>query len=257
MLDSVRSNRAMTLDECERGAPVVGGLPFYYSVHLNMPCNERCIMCVPDGRHRKDIMALDDFRHLVEQIRPYAHTINILGGEPFMYPWICEALEILASNGMTVSVITNATLLNDRVAGHLLALNELYMKCSIDGATAETYRRIRGLDVFDRVTANLGAFAQRARQRSGINIVPVYVVMRENLHEVLPFLDYAKQFHPQRVAFHPVRQVAHWRVQNGTGWTFDGREQSCEFFRDEYNEVMSAAAEKAEREGMRCEITWL
>ena len=71
------------------------------------------------------------------------------------------------------------------------------------------------------------------------------------------YLDYTKPFAPYRVEFHPVRQVQNWHVMNGTGWVFDGKEQSCEFFRDEYNAVMRQAAAKAEREGITCEVTYL
>jgi sulfatase maturation enzyme AslB (radical SAM superfamily) len=148
-------------------------------------------------------------------------------------------------------------MLNDRVVDRLLALHELNIKCSIDAATRSTYHRIRGLDDFDRVTRNLTRFAERARGLEHIRIVPVYVVMRENLGEVLPFLDFAKTLGPKRVEFHPVRGVANWHVENGTGWMFDGRDQSCEYFRPEYNTVMREAAAKAEREGVQCEVTYL
>ena len=158
---------------------------------------------------------------------------------------------------MAVSVITNATLLNDRVADRLLSLHELYIKCSIDAATRTTYHRIRGTDSFDRVTRNLATFAARARERENIHMILVYVVMRENLDEVLPFLDLAAELHPYRVEFHPVRHVTNWHVANGTGWEFDGRVQSCESFREQYNTVMTAAAEKAASKGMTCEVTLL
>ena len=141
-------------------------------------------------------------------------------------------------------------MLNERVTPRLLALHELYLKCSIDAMTRSTYRKIRGLDSFDRVTANLRAFAQRAEGKPHIRMVLVYVVMRENMGEVLPFIDFAKAFRPFRIDFQPVCHVSDWHVTNNTGWVFDGREQSVEFFRDEYNDLMRQAAAKCDREGL-------
>ena len=79
----------------------------------------------------------------------------------------------------------------------------------------------------------------------------------EILHEVVPFIDFARTLTLDRVEFHPVRHVADWRVDNGTGWTFDGREQTCESFRDEYNDVMRRAAAACEAESLRYEVHYL
>ena len=65
-------------------------------------------------------------------------------------------------------------------------------------------------------------FSALAAGRPNIHLITHYVVMRENLHEVVPFLSFAKTLNPARVEFDPVRHVADWHVENGTGWTFDG-----------------------------------
>jgi hypothetical protein len=82
----------------------------------------------------------------------------------------------------------------------------------------------------------------------------MYVVMRENLTEVRPFIDFAKTLLPYCVQFQPVKHVTEWHVTNNTGWVFDGKEQSCEFFREEYNAVMRQAADKCQREGINYEV---
>ena len=254
MIGSLASNRQGILDDCAKRTLVVDNLPFYYHVHLNMPCNQRCIMCVPDGKHARSVLSLESFVAFFDQIKPFAEHITLIGGEPFMYPWINEVLELLAQYPIAVTINTNVTMLNERISPRLLALNELNLKCSIDAVNRETYFKIRGRDVFDRVTSNLQRFAAGAHDKPHIRMILVYVVMRENLNEVLPFIDFAKTLVPHRVEFHPVRHVSTWHVTNDTGWVFDGREQSCEFFRDEYNDVMRQAAAKCEREGLTYEV---
>jgi hypothetical protein len=85
----------------------------------------------------------------------------------------------------------------------------------------------------------------------------VYVVMRENLHEVVPFVDLAASLLTDEVQFHPVRHVQGWEVQNGTGWTFKGADQSCRSFRDEYNATMKVAATEFKRRGVAHEVILL
>jgi sulfatase maturation enzyme AslB (radical SAM superfamily) len=108
--------------------------------------------------------------------------------------------------------------------------------------------------MFDRVLNNLGRFVTAASTRPRIHVILVYVVMRQNLTEVLPFVDLARKFQPLRVEFHPVRHVKGWQVTNNTGWHFDGEDQACESFRDEYNDVMSATADRCRAEGLAHEV---
>lgn len=257
MSASLALNKEGILGDCESRRLTVDHVPFYYHVVLNMPCNQRCIMCVPDFRHRRDVMPFEDFVALFEQFKPYAEHITLIGGETFMYPWINEALELLADHPIAVTIHTNSFMLNERVIPRLLALHELHLKCSIDAATPDTYRQIHGRDHFERVTSNMAQFAEIKKDRPRVFMIPHYVVMRANLHEVVPFIDFAKTLDPHRIEFDPVRQVQEWKVENGTGWLFDGREQSCEAFRDEYNDVMGQAAETCDREGLTHEVHYL
>jgi molybdenum cofactor biosynthesis enzyme MoaA len=257
MKASLASNKVGILEDCAARRLTVDHVPFYYHVVLNMPCNQRCIMCVPDFRHRRDVMPFEDFVALFEQFKPHAEHITLIGGETFMYPWINEVLELLAQHPIAVTIHTNSFMLNERVVPRLLALHELHLKCSIDAATPETYNRIHGRDHFARVTENMARFAEVKRDHPRVRMIPHYVVMRDNLHEVVPFIDFAKTLQPYRVEFDPVRHVETWKVENGTGWLFDGAEQSCESFRDEYNDVMAQAAETCDREGLTHEVHYL
>ena len=254
MSPSVAENKQGILDDCKNRAITVEHLPFYYHVHLNMPCNQRCIMCVPDGHHRKDLLPFDKFVAFFEQIKPYAEHITLIGGEPLMYPWIDAVLDFLAQRPITVTINTNATMLKGAIAQKMLSLHELFLKCSIDAVTRSTYYKIRGTDWFARVTTNLATFSAAVRDKPHIHVELMYVVMRENLHEVLPFIDFAKDLHPYCVQFQPVKHVLDWHTTNGTGWIFDSKEQCGEFFRDEYNNVMRQAAEKCSQAGMKYEV---
>ncbi|MDP9176683.1 MAG: radical SAM protein [Gemmatimonadota bacterium] len=257
MSTDVLTNKQAILDECAKASLRVDHLPYYYEVHLAMPCNEKCIMCVPDGKHKRDQISLEEFTAFFDQIKPVAEHLTLIGGETFMYPWFNEVLDLLAQHPITVTIITNATMLTEKISPRLLALHALELKCSVDAATRETYFRIRGRDVFDKVIANVTRFSQQTREMPNIRRILVYVVMRENLGEVLPFVDLARRLDVHRVYFQPVKHVRTWKVTNGTGWLFDGSLQSCESFREEYNDVMLQAREKCALLGLGHDITLL
>jgi MoaA/NifB/PqqE/SkfB family radical SAM enzyme len=207
-------------------------------------------MCVPDGKHLRDQISLEEFTAFFDQIKPVAEHLTLIGGETFMYPWFNEVLDLLAQHPITVTIITNGTMLTEKITPRLIALHGLELKFSIDAATRDTYYRIRGRDVFDKVVANVKRFSDLTREKPNIRRILVFVVMRENLDEVLPFVDLARSLDVHRVYFQPVKHVSTWKVTNGTGWLFDGSVQSCESFRDEYNDVMIQAREKCERLGL-------
>jgi MoaA/NifB/PqqE/SkfB family radical SAM enzyme len=257
VLGSVLRNKRTIVAETEAKKPVVTGLPYYYTVHLNKPCNQQCIMCRPTGKMPAQIVPFERFLALFELIRPVAQHITLIGGEPLMYPRILDVLDHLAEHPIGVTMNTNATLLRPEIIRRLTALHKLELKCSIDAATPSTYLRIRGRDAFERVTSNLRDFSAAVVDRERTRQILIYVVMRENLDEVLPFIDFAASLNLNRVEFHPVRQVRDWQVSNGTGWHFDGVEQSCESFRDEYNDVMKHAAQKCNEFGLPCETLLL
>jgi molybdenum cofactor biosynthesis enzyme MoaA len=235
----------------------VAGLPYYYQVHLNKLCNQKCIMCMPNGRHPHDEMPFDRFVAFFEQIKPHAEHLTLIGGEPLMYRWIAQVLDLLSQTKIAVTTITNATALTEKIAVQLAALNELNLRCSIDAASRRTYLKIHGTDHFSRVAAQIMQFRHLTRDNPSIRLIMHFVVMRENLNEVLDFIEFAKPYRPHRVEFHPVRHVSHWNVQNDTGWQFHGSEQSCEAFKPEYNTVMARAKIKCEAEAVPYEIILL
>jgi molybdenum cofactor biosynthesis enzyme MoaA len=250
------TDRPIERDLADKAA-IVGGLPYYYQVHLNKFCNQKCIMCMPDGRHPHGEMPLERFITFFEQIRPYAEHLTLIGGEPLMYRWIEEVLDLLAQTTIAVTTITNVTALNEKIAQRLAALHELNLRCSIDAASRSTYLKIHGTDHFSRVAAQLVRFRQMTLGQPNMRIIMHFVVMRENLHEVLDFIDFAKAYQPHRVEFHPVRHVTHWNVDNDTGWQFRGSEQSCEAFKPDYNAVMTMAKLKCEAEAIPYEVILL
>ena len=77
----------------------------------------------------------------VDSFRMMAFT----GGEPLMRPDLYELLAYSRALGFNNTIATNATLINDQVAQQLRNNGVVIAAVSLDGFTAETHDRIRGL----------------------------------------------------------------------------------------------------------------
>ncbi len=155
-------------------------------------CNLRCQMCPIQFRQDGPpygppaFMAFDTFTRLLDQFTGL-RTLHLQGlGEPMMHPRFFDMVAYAVARGVRVTTNSNLTLLNASRAEKCVTsgLDELHV--SIDGATAETYERIRVRGHFDRVVRNLER-VQEARRRLGSatpHVHLVMVVMQQNLHEL-------------------------------------------------------------------------
>ncbi|HEX6384837.1 MAG TPA: radical SAM protein [Anaerolineae bacterium] len=167
-------------------------LPSYVQIEPVGQCNLRCQMCPIQFRQDGPpygplaFMEWETFTRLIDGF-PTLERLHLQGlGEPMMHPRFFDMVSYAARKGIWVSTNTNFTLLNTNRAERCVTcgLDELHI--SIDGATAETYERIRLRASFDRIVRNLDLLLS-ARERLS-NEKPrlqmVMVIMRQNLEEL-------------------------------------------------------------------------
>lgn len=180
-------------------------LPTYAQLEPVGQCNLRCQMCAIQFREdgpRFGGLAFMSFERFVQTLDalPELRELHLQGlGEPMMHPRFFEMVAFAAARGIRVSTNTNATLLNQRRAEGCVTSGLDCAHVSLDGASAETYERIRVRAHFDRVKANVERLIE-TRTRLGATtprLRLVMVIMRQNLDE-LPDL---------------VRLAHYWRVE--------------------------------------------
>jgi MoaA/NifB/PqqE/SkfB family radical SAM enzyme len=169
-------------------------------------CNLNCTTCV---RHAWDepegFMEWATFEAIVDGIadavggggggaaagRHAAGTLAFMGlGEPLLHPRFLDMVRLVKSRGLRAEVTTNALLLDDALAGGLLAAGLDQLVVSIDGTSAEAFGRVRSGASLDQVVENVC----RLHDRRGPNYGPgmrvgiEFVAMRSNVGE-LPGLN--------------------------------------------------------------------
>lgn len=187
-------------DEAAASAPPVP-LPRYVQIEPVGRCNLSCRMCPVSLRPESQpgappaLLAMETFRHLVDQFHR-VEELQLQGlGEPMLHPQFFAMVRYAAVRGIQVSTNSNLTLLTPRRARECVESGLAALSASIDGATAETYEFIRRGANFRKVVRNLDRLmAARGASRSATpRIRIVMVVMQRNLHELPGIVELARE----------------------------------------------------------------
>ena len=164
------------------------------TLYLTERCNSRCITC-DYWRHGRADMNLEAVARLLPSLtRLQTRVALVSGGEPLLNPEWAPIAQLLRGNGLQVWLLTSGLSL----AKHAGRASQLFdaITVSLDGANAETYAAIRGLNAFDRVCAGIRAAASTA--------VPVGVrvtIQRANYRQFPAFIQLARNLGAHQVSF--------------------------------------------------------
>jgi MoaA/NifB/PqqE/SkfB family radical SAM enzyme len=163
--------------------------PVELNVEISSQCNLRCRMC-PSKVIGQKLLLQPDIDAISNAIaRLGVKVVRFSGlGEPMMAPAFWDVAKVANQNDCRVAMVTNGTLLDEGAIDRLCAISHM-ITISLDSATPETYRYIRGADAFDNI---YGAIRNLYRQKSIIGrslpIIAInWVLMKSNYRE-LPLL---------------------------------------------------------------------
>ena len=148
-------------------------------VYLTDKCNSRCASC-DYWRYGQRHMSLDLARRLAGELpRSGARYVLLSGGEPLLHPQWDAIAAAFKRAGMRVALATSGILLPKHAARVATFVDELYV--SLDGATPETYRSIRGVD-------GLGLVEQGTRALAGQLPITFRTTVQRGNYRQLPDL---------------------------------------------------------------------
>jgi len=111
------------------------------------------------------------------------------GGEPTLHPNFIEFVNYAKNLGMDQGLITNGVMVKDEIAEAVKDID--YVRFSVDAATRETYKLVKGKDCFDEVVENIKNLVQI---RKGSNVIGFsFVTCRENYKEIYDACVLAKR----------------------------------------------------------------
>lgn len=203
--------------------------PKMITIETTTRCNLKCVMC---GKNREQPLRPKDFSaELLKKVAPLAEraeTIMAHGiGEPLLGPEFQTILALVPKHRPTIVFNTNATNLHGELVERLLAGNVREIVVSLDAATEETYRIIRGYD-FKKVVDNVSNLIKERNVKDlQFPIVRLCMtLMQFNIEEAPALVDLAKQIGADGVYFWHLNDgpECDWLVERN-GVVFDYQEQ--------------------------------
>lgn len=143
-------------------------------------CNLGCVMC-PNGlgllTRSKGFMDYSLFTQIVDEMAPHVQTTTLhIWGEPLLHPRIYDMIAHCRRQGLNSEISTNATLLTEESSLEILdaGLGAIYL--CLDGATPETYERVRRRADFEETQENIRRFAELKSKRTHGPRVSVQII---------------------------------------------------------------------------------
>lgn len=172
-------------------------------VYLNNVCDSRCITCWiwknndllknPAERQMSEAM-IEELYSTLKQWRP--RQVLLSGGEPVLHPLFGRAVAGFRHVAPTVGVITNGLLLSGCEPSVLQGISEFYI--SFDAPDAAGYRKIRGVDGFERLSLSMRTL-KRLRPRP--RITARCTLQRENIRALPRLVEAARQLGFDGISF--------------------------------------------------------
>lgn len=119
--------------------------PYMAELDVTYQCNCRCQMCQRWQDPRGDELSVAEYHVLAGMLQEMgSHQISIAGGEPLLRDDVFAIIKGFSTRGMSVNLCTNGLLLN-KYQAEICKCGATCVTVSLDGASAETHDRIRGL----------------------------------------------------------------------------------------------------------------
>jgi radical SAM protein with 4Fe4S-binding SPASM domain len=185
--------------------------PIYVEVGLTNRCNHRCVFCALDWFEKKyvDIDPAMMKRALHEMAECGVRSVMFAGeGEPLMHPDICDIVSCAKSEGLDVAITTNGVLFDREKLEKILPLLS-WVRFSVDAGTPGTHKKIHrgGAKDFEKVLANVRkAVAIKKRDRLPVVIGVQFLLIPDNLDDLVPFIERFKEIGVDNVQVKPYSQ---------------------------------------------------
>ena len=171
--------------------------PQYLVIETNSYCNMRCKMCAKSydvSRNTGTNISYDNIKKIALEGKKIKIPSFFIGAESecLINPNIKDIIKAIKNDGGGIDnfIITNGYELTSEISNLLVDLQWERVYVSLDAAYAETYKKIRGKDLF-HVEENINRLLKiRQERKSLLPLVRVsFVIQDENKDEIQDFID--------------------------------------------------------------------
>lgn len=173
--------------------------PRFYALQIEVTsrCGLRCPCCF---HSRKDTHLRDLPWEYLQDLKPHLDRVdNVIlqgWGEPLLYPYLPEALELVASRGASAGFVTSGCGLNETLAGKVVRSGANFISFSLGGAREATHAALRPGASLEWIRDGIGLL-RRAAANDGLgepDLEFTCLLQRQNIGELPEVVDLAAQW---------------------------------------------------------------
>jgi MoaA/NifB/PqqE/SkfB family radical SAM enzyme len=166
------------------------GAPLYIAWQVTNECNLACLHCIeesgPGKAFHDELNETQVFSFLEQVMDRQVPYLSFSGGEPTLHPLFFEMVEFVCSRNAQLKIESNGHGLSVAKADRLQALGVKAVQISLDGASRETFNRMRVRGDFDVALEGI-----RNLHAAGVPVEINYSPTLFNIHEIGRAVDLA------------------------------------------------------------------
>jgi len=204
-----KENQELNFQEFEKKQIVLKSYPQKLFVEISRNCNLQCPMCEHNRikNNKKYNMNFNLFKKIADELFPHAKDVDLRGfGESIIHPEFEKFVDYSLKFDCSLGLITNLSIKNDKLWTKLVK-NNFWLGISFDGATKNTFEKIRKGSNFDIIQHNL-KLIKKTRDKFKKNPWMIYFVVtlqKDNISELEEIIKIADKFGINRVELNPVQ----------------------------------------------------
>lgn len=188
-------------------------------------CNVRCYFCItqrylrtmPEEVGDMKVLPIEYMYKLVDFLAKWGVRGLCIsgGGEPTLHKGVVGLPQYARSKGMIPSLFTNGTNMNDGLAESMMSCQ--FISLSMNAVDKDTYIKIMGVDLFDKVDANMRYLAKKCGN-SKTFICSRMLILPENYKDIYKLCKWSKEvglggFNVRPVDFERTDIVGHKKLE--------------------------------------------
>jgi radical SAM protein with 4Fe4S-binding SPASM domain len=184
-------------------------LPIEIDIEPSNTCNFKCAHCqVTYWDKQPAALTRDTLIQILDRI-PHVARVKLQGmGEPLLNKNLISMLQAGEERGIKMFFHTNGSIGDPEKAAQLVRLKHTQIMYSIDGATAETFERVRPGSKFDRIIENILTLTKLRDLQSKLSVSAWTVITQNNIRELAQIVRLAKRLGLDRIVIQP--QLTNW-----------------------------------------------
>lgn len=186
-------NAVLNEEEMRSGKVELASKPRWLRFSTSYACNLKCYHCFQRQNRKDGLMLGKGFFEDVKKNLEYAQIVFFYGGEPLIEKDNLDLMEYLGEKKLSARVllISNGTVLDDRIKAILEKLNYGHIEVSVDSSDPKLYEELRYPAKWADTIEHLKFFSALMKKKGGQFFISL-TLNKKNKDELIRYIEFSR-----------------------------------------------------------------